>query len=152
VQLLISQAKKLARLGDNGQAVVLQKAPAAVVADGASALQSMMGGEVEFGSIVVDEDQRVLAHGQARGLGMRTLDGVNGGSGGVAKAVESPEFIPVEDLGERFLRVFGDPRSGKDQTAFSSGAAKFSGAKSILGPLLRVSNECHVRTLFVISI
>ena len=80
-----------------------------------------MGGEVELGGVVEDEDDRLPAHGPAGLIPVRGLDGVHRRGLLVAEAIEPFELPPIEDLGERLLGVGGDPGRGGDQPAGPSG-------------------------------
>ena len=135
-QLLVSQAQDLARLGQYRQAVVLQKAPPLAIPDGTCALQRGVIGEIQFGSVVQDQDQFVLAHRLTGKLPVRSLDRWQGGDFLIAKVVKGPQAVPVENLVERFLRQRGDGRRRLDQTPRPPPVSQRGWTEVLLGPFL----------------
>ena len=135
-QLLVSQAEDLTRQGQDGQAVVLQKALAAAIADGSHTLQRRVLGEIQVGRIVDDQDHGVLSHRLPRELPMRSLEGWQGGRFLIAQVVEGPQGIPIENLGKGFLRPCGDRRGRLNQAPRSPPVSKIDRTKVALGPVL----------------
>lgn len=135
-QLLVSQAQHLPRLGQHRQTIVLQKAPAVAIADGPDVPQRRVTGEIQFGRVVQDQDQFVPAHRLTGKLPMRSLDGWQGGDFLIAKVVERPQTVPVENLRERFLRQRGDGRRRLDQSPCSPPVLQIDQTKVLLRPVL----------------
>ncbi|MGL6097074.1 MAG: hypothetical protein ACRC7O_14920 [Fimbriiglobus sp.] len=93
-----------------------------------------MAGELQFGGVVEDEDEREPGHG-LEGLGaVRGRDGVRSGGLLVAQAVERLERCPVEDLGERLLRVGRDLGGRRDQSLGPAGVTQVD-AGEVLEPI-----------------
>ena len=132
--LLKRQAKHLPRLRQHGQAVVLQEAFAEFIADLPSAGQVMVAGVVQFGGVMQDQHQRLLAHGLTRLLPVRRLHGGRRCCRLIAQAIEPPQFIPIEDLGEGLLRVGGNPGGRLDQSPPTPRIAQVGVSESLLGP------------------
>ena len=127
--LLVGQTQDLTGFRDHGQAVVLEEPATPAVADGAGPTEGGVGGEVELGGVVEDEDDRLPAHGPASLVPVRGRDGVHRRGLLVAEAIEPFELSPIEELGERLLGVGGDPGRGGDQPPGSSDVAEIGVGK-----------------------
>lgn len=114
--LLIGQSQNLARIGHHSQTVVLEEPPPMAIANRTGAIQRQVAGEVQFRGIVEDEDDGMLAHDLASLVPVGGLDGFQRGRLLVAETIEPFELGPVEDLGERLLRMGGDLGGRLDQS------------------------------------
>jgi hypothetical protein len=103
----------------------LEEPATGAVADGAGSVEGGVAGEVEFGRVVEEENQRMAAHG-LEGLGpVGSLDGVQGGGLLVAQAIERLERTPGEHLGQWLLGVGGDLGSRLDQSLGAASVPQF---------------------------
>jgi hypothetical protein len=109
-QLLIGQTQYLTRLGQYRQTVVLQKALTLTIPDRACTPQRGVIREIQFGSIVQDQNQFVLTHRLTGKLPMRSLNGWQRSDFLIAKVVERTQVVPMENLVEGLLRLRGDGR------------------------------------------
>jgi hypothetical protein len=124
---------------------VLQEAFTAVVTDRASPLQGVVGGEVQLGRVVDDQDHRFAGHGGAGQLPVGLLQAVHGSLLAATEVVETAQLVPVEDRGEGDLRVGGDGGGGVNQAVGAARVAQLGSAEVYLCPLLTIRDSVHGR-------
>ncbi len=125
----MGQTQNLARARDDRQRVVLEKTATPTIPDRTRPLQSRVGGEVQLGGVVQDEDQGVLAHGLLGVVPMGLLELGHGRLGSMAESIKSAEFVPIEDQREGVLGPLGDFGGRVDQTLVAATVAEVDGAE-----------------------
>ena len=144
--LLEGQAQDLLGVGHDRQAVVLQEPPTLAIAHRAGPRQGVVGGEVQLGGVMEDQDGGVgLLH-----LGPRQFE-VGGGDGGVgdfgpvAEAIDGAEGVPGEVRRQRALGLLGESFGGVDEPSGASFVPQFGRGEIRFGPgtWVRERRGCH---------
>jgi len=141
-QLLTGQTEQPTVAGTNGETVVLQQTKAFTVTDRAEIrVKRLVGGEVQFGGVMNNENSVRDLHGLLGEGEMAPEQGVMGGLFAVQQAIEAAEIVGIEKGRERGTGVQGQAGSGVDQTVRAAIQAEADLREVGAGPLDCIRKE-----------